>query len=111
MPTPKVNSWQQDGWWLLTYNHYSFQSWSSRSTRTVRTGQQHPHTSYSDTSGKPWVIRARLRLQPEELSEEDPRERLAEVHKDGNVEDSVGIEIHVVDTIVLHYPPEEVARG
>jgi hypothetical protein len=53
-----------------------------------------------------WVISAWLRLHAEELSKENPmgfdsHKRFAEMHKDENMEYSVGIEIQVLDVVVL----------
>jgi hypothetical protein len=40
----------------------------------------------------------------------DPHEGLAEVDEDGDVKDSVGVEVQVLDTVVLEETFEEVAR-
>jgi hypothetical protein len=66
----------------------------------------------SDYSG---VIGARLGLHAEQLPEEypvgfDPQESFAKMDEDGGVEDTVGIEIEVLNTVVLQEPLEEVAR-
>jgi hypothetical protein len=52
------------------------------------------------------VVGARLGLHAEELTEEylvgfDHQEGFAEVDKDGGVEDTVGVEIKVLDAVVL----------
>jgi hypothetical protein len=57
----------------------------------------------SDYSG---VVGARLGLHAEKLPEEypvglDPQESLAKMDEDGGVEDTVGVEIEVLDTVVL----------
>jgi hypothetical protein len=40
----------------------------------------------------------------------DPHEGLAKVDEDRDVEDSVGVEVQVLDTVVLEETFEEVAR-
>jgi hypothetical protein len=52
------------------------------------------------------VVGARLGLHAEELPEEylvgfDPQEGFTEVDEDGGVEDTVGVEIKVLDAVVL----------
>jgi hypothetical protein len=39
----------------------------------------------------------------------DPQESFAEVHEDGGVEDTVGVEVEVLDVVVPQQPLEEVA--
>jgi hypothetical protein len=61
------------------------------------------------------VVGARLGLHTEELPEEylvglDPQESFAKMDEDGGVEDTIGVEIEVLNTIVLQEPLEEVAR-
>jgi hypothetical protein len=67
------------------------------------------------TSNYPGVIRARLGLQPKELPKQDPvvldsHERFAEMDKDRGVEDTIRVEVEVLDPIVPEHPLEEVAR-
>jgi hypothetical protein len=40
----------------------------------------------------------------------DPQEDFTEVDKDGGVEDTVGVEVEVLDAVVLQKPLEEIAR-
>jgi hypothetical protein len=40
----------------------------------------------------------------------DPQKRFTEVDEDGGVENTVGVEVEVLDAVVLHEPLEEVAR-
>jgi hypothetical protein len=61
------------------------------------------------------VVGARLRLQAEELSEQDPvgldpHEGLAEMDEDGDVKNPVRVQVQVLDTVVLEDTLEEVAR-
>jgi hypothetical protein len=61
------------------------------------------------------VVGARLGLHAEELPEEypvglDPQECFAKMDEDRGVEDTVGIEIEVLNTVILQEPLEEVAR-
>jgi hypothetical protein len=47
-----------------------------------------------------------LRLHPEELSEQDPtgldpQKSFAEMNEDGGVENTVGVEVEVLDAVVL----------
>jgi hypothetical protein len=56
----------------------------------------------SDYSG---IAGAGLRLHPEELPEQDPmgpdpQEGFAKMNKDGGVEDTVGVEVEVLDAVV-----------
>jgi hypothetical protein len=56
-----------------------------------------------------------LGLHAEELPEEypvgfDPQESFAKMDEDGGVEDTIGVEIEVLNTVVLQEPLEEVAR-
>jgi hypothetical protein len=56
----------------------------------------------SDYSG---IAGAGLRLHPEELPEQDPmeldsQEGFTEMYKDGGVEDTVGVEVEVLDVVV-----------
>jgi hypothetical protein len=65
----------------------------------------------SDYSG---IAGAGLRLHPEELLEQDPmgldpQEGFAKMYKDGSVEDTVGVEVDVLDAVVPQQPLEEVA--
>jgi hypothetical protein len=60
------------------------------------------------------VVGARLGLHAEELPEEylvglDPQERFTKMDGDGSVEDAIGVEIEVLDTVILQKPLEEVA--
>jgi hypothetical protein len=46
-----------------------------------------------------------LRLHPEELPEQDlmgldPQEGFAEIYKDSGVEDTIGVEVEVLDAVV-----------
>jgi hypothetical protein len=66
-------------------------------------------SDYSQVAG------AGLRLHPEELPEQDPmgldpQKGFAKMYKDGGVEDTVGVEVEVLDAIVPHEPLEKVAR-
>jgi hypothetical protein len=61
------------------------------------------------------IAGAGLRLHPEELPEQDPRgldpqKGFAKMYKDGSVEDTVGVEVEVLDALVPQQPLEEVAR-
>jgi hypothetical protein len=61
------------------------------------------------------VVGARLRLHAEELFKQhpvglDPHKGLTEVDEHRNVEDLVGVEVQVLDTVVLEEAFEEVAR-
>jgi hypothetical protein len=61
------------------------------------------------------VVGTRLRLHSEKLPEEypvgfDPQESFAKVDEDGGVEDTVGVEIEVLDAVVLQEPLEEVSN-
>jgi hypothetical protein len=54
-------------------------------------------------------------LQPKELPKQDPvvlysHEHFTEMDKDRGVEDTIGVEVEVLDPIVLEHPLEEVAR-
>jgi hypothetical protein len=65
-----------------------------------------PH--YSGITG------AGLGLHSEEFAEKvpmglDPQESFAEMHEDGGVEDTVGVEVEVLDAVVPQQPLEEVA--
>jgi hypothetical protein len=56
-----------------------------------------------------------LRLHPEELPKQDPigldpQKRFKEVDEDGGVENTVGVEVEVLDAVVPHESLEEVAR-
>jgi hypothetical protein len=56
-----------------------------------------------------------MRLHPEELPEQDPmgldpQKCFTEVDEDGGVENTVGVEVEVLDAIVPHEAFEEVAR-
>jgi hypothetical protein len=60
------------------------------------------------------VVGARLGLHSEELPEEypvglDAQESFAKMDEDRSVEDAVGIEIEVLDTVILQKPHEEVS--
>jgi hypothetical protein len=62
-----------------------------------------------------WIVGARLRLHAEELLKQhpvglDPHEGLAEVDEDEDVKDSVGVQVQVLDVVVLEETLEEVAR-
>jgi hypothetical protein len=57
-----------------------------------------------------------LQLQPEELAEQNPggldtHKRLAEMDKDGDVENTIGIQIEVLIVIVLEHAFKEVIGG
>jgi hypothetical protein len=59
------------------------------------------------------VVGAWLRLHTEELPEQDPvgldsYECLIEVYKDGDVENTIGVQVQVLDTVVLEQPLEEI---
>jgi uridylate kinase len=60
------------------------------------------------------IVGAGLGLHAEKLSEEypvgiDPQECFAKMDEDRSVEDAVGVEIEVLNTIILQEPLEEVA--
>jgi hypothetical protein len=62
-----------------------------------------------------WVAGAGLRLHPEELLEQnpmglDPQKGFTEMYENGGVEDTVGVEVEVLDAVLPHEPLEEVAR-
>jgi hypothetical protein len=40
----------------------------------------------------------------------DPQKSLAEMNEDGGMENTVGVEVEVLDAVVPHEPLEEVAR-
>jgi hypothetical protein len=40
----------------------------------------------------------------------DPQKGFAEMYEDSGVEDTVGVEVEVLDAVVPHEPLEEVAR-
>jgi hypothetical protein len=68
------------------------------------------------TSDYSWIIGTRLWLQPEKLTEQnlvglDIHERFAEMHKDRDVEDVVGVEIQVLNVVVLKQCLEEFTSG
>jgi hypothetical protein len=57
------------------------------------------------TSDYSRVVGARLRLQPEELAEQnlvglDTHKRLAKTDEDGDVENVIGIQVEVLDSVV-----------
>jgi hypothetical protein len=63
-----------------------------------------------------WVAGARLRLHPEELPEQDPvgldpQERLAEMDKECGMENTVGVEVEVLDTVVPQQAFEKSLAG
>jgi hypothetical protein len=63
----------------------------------------HLNASPSDYSR---VVGAWLRLQIEELPEQDPvgldsHECFVEMHEDRNVENTIGVQVQVLDTVVL----------
>jgi hypothetical protein len=71
----------------------------------------HLNASPSDYS---WVFGTQLRLHTEEFSEQDlvgldPHECLAEMYEDGDVKNSIGVQVQVLDTIVLKQPLKEIA--
>jgi hypothetical protein len=71
----------------------------------------HLNASPSDYSR---VIGAWLRLHTEELPEQDlvgldSHECLAEVYEDEDVENTIGVQVQVLDTVVLEQPLEEIA--
>jgi hypothetical protein len=62
-----------------------------------------------------WVVGARLRLQAEEFPEQDPagldpQEGFAEMDEDGDVKNSIRVQVQVLDTLVLEKTLEEVAH-
>jgi hypothetical protein len=72
----------------------------------------HLDTGSSNYSG---VVGTQLWLHSEKLPEEypvgfDPQESFAKVDEDGGVEDTIGVEVEVLDAVVLQEPLEEVAR-
>jgi hypothetical protein len=61
------------------------------------------------------VVGTRLGLHSEKLPEEypvgfDPQEGFTKVNEDRGVEDTVGVEVEVLDAVVLQEPLEEIAR-
>jgi hypothetical protein len=82
--------------------------------REVLLGGVLPHLD-PRSSDYPRVVGAGLWLHPEELPEQnpmglDPQKGFAEMYEDNSVEDTVGVEVEVLDTVVPHEPLEEVAR-
>jgi hypothetical protein len=82
--------------------------------REVLLGVVLPHLD-SCSSDYPRVAGARLRLHPEELPEQDPmgldpQKSFAKMNEDCSVENTVGVEVEVLDAVVPHEPLEEVAR-
>jgi hypothetical protein len=80
--------------------------------RYCSTASSHLDVGSSDYSR---VVGARLGLHAEELPEEYPvgfypQESFAKMYEDGGVEDTVGVEIEVLDTVVLQQPLKVVAR-
>jgi hypothetical protein len=68
----------------------------------------------ASTSDYSWVVGAWLRLHTEELLEQDPvgldsHKCLAEVYKDRDLENTIGVQVQVLDTIVLELALEEIA--
>jgi hypothetical protein len=66
------------------------------------------------TSDYSWVAGTWLWLQPEEFAEQDPvgldtHKCLAEVDKDGDVENAIRVEIEVLNTIVPEHALEKIA--
>jgi hypothetical protein len=60
------------------------------------------------------VVGARLGLHSKKFPEEylvgfDPHEGFTEVDEDGGVKDTVGVEVEVLDAVVLQEPLEEIA--
>jgi hypothetical protein len=60
------------------------------------------------------VVGARLGLHSEEFPEKypvgfDPQEGFAEVNENRSVEDTVGVEVEVLDAVVLQKPLEEIS--
>jgi hypothetical protein len=60
------------------------------------------------------VVGARLGLHSKKFPEEylvgfDPQEGFTEVDEDRGVEDTVGVEVEVLDAVVLQEPLEEIA--
>jgi hypothetical protein len=80
--------------------------------RQVLVGRVFSHlASPSDYS---WVVGAGLRLHTEEFPKQDPvgldpHERLAEMYEDGDMKNTVGIQVQVLDTVVLQQFLEEIA--
>jgi hypothetical protein len=67
----------------------------------------------SDSSDYSRVVSARLRLQMEKLSEQDPmgfypHEGFAEVNKDGDVKNAIRVQVQVLNTLVLEQTLEEI---
>jgi hypothetical protein len=65
----------------------------------------------ADSSNYSGVVGTRLGLHSEKLPEEypvgfDPRESFAKMDEDGGVEDTVGVEIEILDAVVLQEPLE-----
>jgi hypothetical protein len=76
--------------------------------REVLLGGVLPHLD-PRSSDYPQVAGAGLRLHPEELSEQDPmgldhQKSFAEMYEDSSVEDTVGVEVEVIDAVVPHEP-------
>jgi hypothetical protein len=73
----------------------------------------HLDASPSDYS---WVAGAGLRLHTEEFPEQDPvgldpHKRLAEMYEDGDMKNTIGIQVQVLDIVVLQQPLEEITGG
>jgi hypothetical protein len=71
----------------------------------------HLDASPSDYS---WVVGAGLRLQTEKLPKQDlvglnSHERFTEVDEYGDMENTIGVQVQVFDTIVLEETLEEIA--
>jgi hypothetical protein len=71
----------------------------------------HLNASPSDYS---WAIGAWLRLSTKKLPEQDPvgldsHECFTEVHEDRDVKNTIGVQVQVLDAVVLEKPLEEIA--
>jgi hypothetical protein len=82
--------------------------------REVLLGDVLPHldprsSDYSRVAG------AGLRLHPEELTEQDPmgldpQKSFTEMNEEGSVENTIGVEVEVLYSVLPHEPLEEIAH-
>jgi hypothetical protein len=82
--------------------------------REVLLGGVLPHLD-PHSSDYPRVAGAGMRFHPEELPEQDPmgldpQKSFAEMNEDNSMEDTIRVEVEVLDAVVPHEPLEEVAR-
>jgi hypothetical protein len=68
----------------------------------------------SDASDYSRIVQAQLRLHPKKFLEQNPvgidtHKSFAEMQKNRGVEDSIGVEIEVLDAVVPEHPFEQIA--